>query len=276
MKLPVFCLFFILPCIFAKNFGGINVQGVGEVYVVGQDWNSGYVQVSSNELRLNGGGRVYFAKDANDGFYPELYWQTPLNDKHFSYTIDVSNVGCHCNSAGYFIKMGGSQGNGGNDGDYYCDANLGNNVWCPEYDTWEGNKHTMAVTLHTCNGGNGYWDNCDRGGCQTNAFYANGNLMCPEDRCTINTNRPFTVSHYQTASQVNVWFEQEGRTADFNVCNDGGYMGNMAQSYDGMVFSASLWGGNGIDMNWLDGMTGCWGDCNIQGSSVVFSNFNLW
>ena len=53
-------------------------------------------------------------------------------------------------------------------------------------------------------------------------------------------------------------------------------MGNMAQSYDGMVFSASLWGGNGIDMNWLDGMTGCWGDCNIQGSSVVFSNFNLW
>ena len=75
MKLPIFCLFFILPCIFAKNFGGINVQGVGEVYVVGQDWNSGYVQVSSNELRLNGGGRVYFAKDANDGFYPELYWQ---------------------------------------------------------------------------------------------------------------------------------------------------------------------------------------------------------
>ena len=84
----------------------------------------------------------------------------------------------------------------------------------------------MAVTLHTCNGGNGYWDNCDRGGnsflniffiifykyyifdfwsyilgCQTNAFFANSNLMCPEDRCTINTNKPFTVSHYQTASQ---------------------------------------------------------------------------
>ena len=46
--------------------------------MVGQDWNSGYVQVSSNELRLNGGGRVYFAKDANDGFYPELYWQVSM------------------------------------------------------------------------------------------------------------------------------------------------------------------------------------------------------
>merc|ERR1712238_98200 len=30
----------------------------------------------------------------------------------------------------------------------------------------------------------------------------------------------------------------------------------------GMVFSASLWGGNGIDMSWLDGMTGCGGECN--------------
>ena len=38
-------------------------------------------------------------------------------------------------------------------------------------------------------------------GCQTNAFFANSNLMCPEDRCAINTNKPFTVSHYQTASQ---------------------------------------------------------------------------
>ena len=42
--------------------------------------------------------------------------------------------------------MGGNQGNGGNDGDYYCDANLGNNVWCPEYDTWEGKLLHFALT----------------------------------------------------------------------------------------------------------------------------------
>ena len=52
----------------------------------------------------------------------------------------------------------------------------------------------------------------------------------------------FAVSHFQNSGNVNVWFEQEGRTANFNVCNDGGYMSNMAQSYGGMVFSASLWG----------------------------------
>ena len=54
--------------------------------------------------------------------------------------------------------------------------------------------------------------------------------------------RPFTVSHFQNSGISNIWFEQEGRTADFNICNDGGYVSRMAQSYDGMVFSASLWG----------------------------------
>ena len=44
--------------------------------------------------------------------------------------------------------MGGSQGNGGNDGDYYCDANLGNNVWCPEYDTWEGNLQSVELKFY--------------------------------------------------------------------------------------------------------------------------------
>ena len=87
--------------------------------------------------------------------------------------------------------------------------------------------------------------------------------------------------------------EQDGREFEFDICNDGGYVSRMAQSYDNMVWSGtmghnfdnihfenklllgSLWGGGGIDMNWLDGMTGCWGDCNIDGSSVTFSNFKL-
>ena len=55
-----------------------HIEGVGQVYVVGSDWNSDFVQVSSNELRLNGGGRIYFAKDASDGVYPDLYWQVSL------------------------------------------------------------------------------------------------------------------------------------------------------------------------------------------------------
>ena len=71
-------------------------------------------------------------------------------NKRFIYSIDVSNVDCHCNAAAYFIDM---PGNNAGAGDYYCDANFGNSIWCPEYDTYEGNKYTMAGTLHTCDGG---------------------------------------------------------------------------------------------------------------------------
>ena len=76
------------------------------------------------------------------------------------------------------------------------------------------------------------------------------------------------------------------------MCNDGGYVSNMANSYGDMVFTASLWGGGGIDMeifsqfskyyspginmDWLDGMTGCGGECNIDGASVTMTNFELW
>ena len=50
----------------------------------------------------------------------------------------------------------------------------------------------------------------------------------------------------------------------------------MAQSYDNMVWSGSLWGGGGIDMGWLDGMTGCQGECNIDSASVTMTNFELY
>merc|ERR1712142_529002 len=213
--------------VLSRTVGSIQVKDYGEAWVVAPDWAAGAVETHDNGFTLHGNSRLYFANRAEDGWSPDMYWQTPLNNKHFAYTLDMSNVGCHCNAAAYFINMGFQN----NNDDYYCDAQGPNGVWCPEYDVMEGNKHTIACTLHTCNGGNGNWNGCDRGGCQQNAF---------------------------------------------NMCNDGGALSGMAQSYGGMVFSASLWGGGGIDMGWLDGMTGCGGDCNIDGSSVTFTNFELW
>ena len=61
------------------------------------------------------------------------------------------------------------------------------------------------------------------------------------------------------------------------ICADGGYADRMAESYEsGMVFGASLWGGDGINMDWLDGMTGCSGPCNLASSSVSFRDFEIW
>jgi len=253
--------------------GSITVKDYGEVFLVAPDWCAGAISIENNGFTMRGNSRLYFANRCENGWVGDMYAQIPLNNKHFAYQLNLANVPCHCNAAAYFVKM---PGNNAGDGDYYCDANLGNNIWCPEYDIMEGNKHTLACTLHTCNGGNGYWDSCDRGGCQTNAFNVDNRMMCPDGGCKINTAQPFTISHYQNSQQANTWMGQGGQDASFNMCNDGGYLGNMATSYDGMVFTASLWGGGGIDMGWLDGMTGCGGDCNIDGASVTFSNFELW
>jgi len=89
-------------------------------------------------------------------------------------------------------------------GDYYCDANFVNNNFCPEYDLHEGNKYTMVSTFHTCDYvAPHFFPNCDRAGCGTNAYNVNPTIMCPEDRCTINTNKPYVISH----SHITVSFE---------------------------------------------------------------------
>ena len=88
---------------------------------------------SGNGFTLNGNSRMYFASRPTDGFEADAYWQViklltnleqtksinkdknwslfdlqiPLMDKEFSYSVDVSNVGCHCNAAAYFIDMPG-------------------------------------------------------------------------------------------------------------------------------------------------------------------------
>merc|ERR1712131_148366 len=128
----------------AVNRGSIQVEGYGEVWVISPDWAN--VQVDGNGFTLFGNSRMYFASYATDGFDGNAYWQIPLNNKVFSYSVDVSNVGCHCNAAAYFIDMPGNNAGGG--GDWYCDANFGNSIWCPEYDTFEANKHRLEPFIH--------------------------------------------------------------------------------------------------------------------------------
>jgi len=269
--LLVACLAALASPALSKCVGSINVKDFGEVFIVAPDWSVGAVTIHDNGFTLRGNSRIYFASRCDDGWNGDMYAQFPLADKHFAYQLDMSNVPCHCNAAAYFVDM---PGNNAGDGDYYCDANHGNNIWCPEYDVMEGNKHTMACTLHTCSGGNGNWDYCDGGGCQQNAWNAISGQFGPGK--TINTDQSFTVSHFQNSGQANTWMGQGGNDASFNMCNDGGYVSNMAQSYGDMVFTASLWGGGGIDMGWLDGMTGCGGECNIDSASVTMTNFELW
>jgi hypothetical protein len=74
-------------------------------------------------------------------------------------------------------------------------------------------------------------------------------------------------------NNVNIEFSQEGRTANFNVC-DADFAKYMGYSLNGIVFVASLWTMDNTD--WLDGMTGCEGKCDLSASSVTFKNFGLY
>ena len=61
-------------------------------------------------------------------------------------------------------------------------------------------------------------------------------------RCTINTQKPFHVSHFQTKQIANVYMSQEGREVNFNICDDSGYNEQFWYSYPGMAVAGGMWG----------------------------------
>jgi hypothetical protein len=119
--------------------------------------------------------------------------------------------------------------------------------------------------------------------------------MCASDACTIDTRRPFrhTVSFPlapgsgSLASISNVFEQDGGRSFRWQSCADGvnaQWTGGSSAIYlrkmqgdlaKGMVMDISLWGLSHGGMSWLDGPTGCTGDCNVSASRVSFSNLTI-
>ena len=99
-------------------------------------------------------------------------------------------------------------------------------------------------------------------------------MLCPGG-CTINTEQPFTIAHFQNSSVAATVVSQGSSSDSFPECRNAATLAAMAASYTDMVFTASLWGGGGIDMGWLDGMTGCGGECDIDSATVTMTNFQL-
>ena len=74
MKLLVLLLTF--SAVYAKNCGSINIDGVGEIFLV--SGNCGAIQIHDNGWTANGGYGLSFAKEPSDSFYPEMYWQVSI------------------------------------------------------------------------------------------------------------------------------------------------------------------------------------------------------
>jgi len=263
-------LIFLTEAALSATVGSINVQGYGEVWVLADDWSADKIEMHDNGFTMRGSSYLYFVTGPVDEEGPGEFWQTPLMDRVFSYSVDLSNLACDCVISAYFLAMS----------DQFCDAGS-QPTRCPEYDIMEGNSFTVTSTIHECQGDPNNWESCDMGGCMENSYYVDPNMLCPEERCTINTRKPFVMSHFQNTNQTTTFMRQDGRTASYETCSDSSYLANMAVSYGGMVFNAALWAGDDItgdisgwpDDNLACGMKQCWYE--IEHSTVSFTDFKL-
>jgi len=262
-----------------------NAEVVGEITLAGQTvyvWKQfGDVSVANGAVTMHTDSRAYLLKNNVGSIGQDDFYQMKLNNLHFTYKLDLSRVPCHCNAAAYFNKMPAhSPGEGG---DWYCDANYVGGIGCPEYDTLESNKHIVSGALHSCYWDGSWWQGCDSGGCSSNSWDSASGQVCPG--CSIDTQGgPFTVSHFQSPDQANIWMSQNGNEASFDICyGNGDYLNTMSEYWeDGMVLAFSLWGScDNNDMWWLDDRTGCQGEggcvgCDIGNAWVTWSGFDLW
>merc|ERR1719245_2253518 len=99
--------------------------------------------------------------------------------------------------------------------------------------------------------------------------------ICPNSSCLINTMDPFRLS-MSFKGNISVSLSQGNNTFDFDACwfiTD--YLEAMNQAFDyGMVMIMSYWGDTWDTMNWLDRMTGCTGDCDVNGHAI-FSDIEI-
>ena len=70
----LFSLILLASPLLAKKFGSINVDGYGEIFIVGGDGNEYNVNMVENGFSLTGGGGIHFAKEDRDDFSPDMYW----------------------------------------------------------------------------------------------------------------------------------------------------------------------------------------------------------
>eukprot|EP01084_Bolivina_argentea_P136274 240019_1 len=271
-------LFIPILCVYGQNYVGpimIRENGVNRTRYAMSDppGKADKVEISGTSVSVPYNVGIKIAETKNNTYGPNIWMQYYLNGKTLAYTVDLSDCGCSCVCDMYLTSMPGIGSNGqpkpGDLGNYYCDANDVNGVFCWEFDIQEANKYTTAVTAHTCDAPpHQYADDCDGGGCETNAYNVDSTAMCPDDSCRIDTRYSFRYSiHF--GDTYNVVLEQGGSTLKFNACDDENYRNSMTQAMSkGMVLSSEWWGGSYNEVSWLDGMTGCQGACQGNGRYI--------
>mmetsp|Transcript_98405 Transcript_98405/g.195128 ORF Transcript_98405/g.195128 Transcript_98405/m.195128 type:complete len:593 (-) Transcript_98405:104-1882(-) len=248
-------------CQMGVTQGAIGVAGVyGNAYAAG---NGGRVTPRGLLLGHNSGYSIMSA--CRERFDADSFAVFKLIGRKFSYTVDISRVGCACNLAVYLIAQPARGRNGypnpGPQGDYYCDANKVQGQWCPEIDIMEANRHVFAATPHMCDTPNsrGHYSNCDRSGMGQNTRDKPG-VYGYGSEFTINTYKPFIVTtEFVTEdgyhlSGMRTVLSQEDREVELGHSNtDSTYLGHLSKVLaDGMTMRITYWGKKAKTMSWLD------------------------
>ena len=199
----------------------------------------------------------------------DSYYMFKLKAKEFSVDVDVSNLPCGINGALYFVEMpaDGDKGMGANAagakyGTGYCDAQCPHDIkfikgeanvenWndktamgqagicCQEFDVWEANKTSTAMTAHPCMIASGsfkcndpvtcgdaehrYDGICDKDGCDYNPYRMGVKNFFGEGM-EVDTGRPFSVvtqfltedgSENSDVIEIKRFFVQDGKHIPF-------------------------------------------------------------
>jgi hypothetical protein len=94
--------------------------------------------------------QVYFGKICNaaqlNTYSPAEYSTVNLLDRTFSWTVDLSELGCSCGASLFLVPMA-QQTTPNSRGDYYCDIDDAGSQ-CAELDLMIANKHAFHLSLH--------------------------------------------------------------------------------------------------------------------------------
>ena len=252
-------------------FDTISVTENGQqktMYVVGPNW---YPGTEGGKVKINHGGRSYLATQNQEG--PMDYYAPNLRGGVLEFTVDLSQAKCGCNHALYLVRMPGKNQDGtvrpseGND--YYCDANRVGGDYCPEFDVMEANTYAWQSTPHKCNApsGKGWYDWCDGSGKCWQKAHDQGTYGPGKQ---LDTTKPFTSkTTFDASNYFTTELSQNGFKITMNSeCGDY-YPGIAGDLEAGMTIAISNWGGQGIDMSWLDGSTGCQEQCDNNGNLFI-------
>lgn len=268
---------------------GVTSHNVGPIIIKEDGVEVTRYLVSSSNYGMSTNGSAaylnhdtagYIVKNASfdNNFSPDMFVEYKLNGKTLSFTTDLSEIECSCNAALFFASMPGFGSNGkpdpGKNGDYTCNAN--DDVLCWEMDTVESNKYAIQVTPHQCDAPPGqYASDCDHGGCSTNGWYADNKGFGPDSSFKINTQYPFRQT-VKFGSNITIILNQGSNTFQFEVCTkNSSYIESMNAPFEyGMAMILCYWGDSYSEMQWLDSMTGCKGDCPGTGH-VIYSDIEI-